>query len=146
MSIIREIKDEIAAAQREPTSRDLTVLAFLFLFIFTVIGCYSMFWKGNESGYIWVCVGLVLLAARLIPPLFRQIYKYWINFSVVLGYFVSRTILTIVFFIIVTPTGLIMKMLCKDPMERKIDSDKDSYWIPKEQEPDQSVERYQKQF
>jgi hypothetical protein len=146
VNVIQEIKDEIRAALRVPSSRDLTILAGLFLVLPGLIGCYLLLWKGSENGWIWIIAGAVLAACRMIPPLFRAIYDLWIGFSIVLGYFVSRILLTIVFFLVITPTGLIMRALGKDPMERKLDPAATTYWRRKEQEPDTSIERYEKQF
>jgi len=146
MNIIREIREEIQGAWKEPSSKDLSLLAALFLVIPGAIGCYLAFWKGSENGYIWIVAGLALAVSRLIPPLFRAIYRLWLGFSVVLGYFISRILLTIIFFLVLTPTGLIMRMVGKDPMERKLDPDAPSYWRPKEKSEDTSIERYEKQF
>jgi hypothetical protein len=146
MNIIQEIRDEIRSAWKEPSGRDLNLLALLFLFIPGVIGCYLAFWKGSWNGYVWITAGLTLGLSRVIPPLFRAIYRLWLGFSVVLGYFISRIILTIVFFIVLTPTGLIMRIFGKDPMERKLDPAAPSYWRPKEQLDETSIERYEKQF
>lgn len=146
MGIIQEIRDEIQAVEREPTSRDLTILALLFLGILSVIGAYKFFWKGSDSWYYWVGAGVVLAGLRLIPPVFRQLYGLWLRFSVILGYFVSRIILVITFFIAVLPIGILMRILGKDPMERKLDPQAPTYWIKRDEQEDYSIERYEKQF
>ncbi len=146
MNIIQEIKDEIRAAYRDPSSRDLNMLALLFLVIPGVIGAYQLFLKGSRSGYVWMAVGLVLCLCRLIPPLFRLIYRLWLSFSVVLGYFISRILLTIIFFLVIMPTGLTMRLFGNDPMERKLDPAAPSYWQKKEPQEDNSIARYEKQF
>ena len=116
------------AAWKEPSSRDLNVLALLFLVIPSVIGSYTAFWKGSSNGYVWIAAGIVLALSRIIPPLFRGIYRVWFGFSIVLGFFVSRLILTMVFWFIITPMALIMRVIGKDPMERKFDPNAGSYW------------------
>ncbi len=146
MSIIQEIKDEIQAAYREPSSRDLTILALLFLGFPGIVGLYLVYWKGAASGYTWIAVGVILALLRLIPPVFRLVYRGWIGISIIIGYFISRAILTLIFFLIITPTGLIFRIIGKDPMERKIDPARESYWQKREQEQDTSIERYEKQF
>lgn len=146
MNIIQEIKDEIQAVYKEPSGREMTILALIFLVIPGVIGSYYAFWKHSPNGYIWMAAGGVLCLARLVPPLFRLIYRLWIQFSVVLGFFVSRILLTIIFFLVITPTGLIMKLVGKDPMDRKLDPNASSYWIRRDQEANGSIERYEKQF
>lgn len=146
MSIISEIKEEIRSVRREPSSRDLNILALLFLILPAAYGCLQLFVKGNPKGYIWIGVGIALAVCRLIPPLFRAIFHFWVGFSVVLGYFVSRILLTIIFFLVLTPTGFIMRLLGKDPMDRRRDPEGQSYWIARVQETDTSIERYEKQF
>ncbi|MBI5569497.1 MAG: hypothetical protein HY914_06080 [Desulfomonile tiedjei] len=146
VSIIEEIRDEIRSVLVEPKGRDLTILALVFLILPGLYGSYQLFWKGSSTGYIWIGVGVALAVSRLIPPLFRQIYKVWIAFSVILGYFVSRILLTLIFFLVVTPVGLVMRLTGRDPMDRKWDPAAPTYWKAKEQEQDPTVERYERQF
>jgi len=146
MSIIKEIKDEIKAAYREPTKKDLNILALLFLVLPAAVGAHLLYWKGSSNGYVWIGVGLALFISRFIPPLFRKVYSIWVSFSIVIGYFVSRALLTFIFFVVMTPTGLLMRVFSKDPMDRKLDPNATSYWQKRELGDDTSVERYQKQF
>jgi Saxitoxin biosynthesis operon protein SxtJ len=146
MNIIEDIKSEIRATYREPSSADLNILAALFLVLPGLIGAYKVWWKGAQSGYIWIAVGVGLALCRLVPPLFRLIHRLWLDFSVILGYFVSRILLTIIFFLVIIPTGLIMRLVGKDPMDRKLDPAAATYWQRREPEPDQSIERYERQF
>ncbi len=146
MSIIQEIKEEIKAAYREPSSRDLTVLALLFLFVPLAIGLYTLYWKGSDTGYTWITVGIVLAVFRLVPRVFRLMYRGWIGISIIIGYFISRAILTIVFYFVITPIGLVFRLIGKDPMERKMDSTRETYWQKREPDKDTSMERYEKQF
>lgn len=146
MNIIAEIREEIQAARVEPSSRDLNILALLFLIIPGLIGSYLLFWKGSSNGYVWIAGGAGLCACRVVPPLFRLIYKLWVGFSVILGYFVSRILMTIIFFTVITPTGLIMRMMGKDPMRRRLDPQAKTYWMAKPRETEISIEKYEKQF
>jgi len=134
------------SAWKEPSGRDLNILALLFLAIPGLIGCYSAFWKGSSNGYVWIAAGIILASCRVIPPAFRAIYRVWFGFSIVLGYFVSRIILTVVFWLVITPMALIMRVLRKDPMDRKFDPSAPSYWRRREPTEDTSLERYGKQF
>lgn len=146
MGVIEEIKQEINAVEIDPTPRDLWILAIVFLVILSAIGAYSLFISGKWTGKIWIGAGVILFALRFIPPVFRLIYRMWIRLAVILGYFVSRILLTLVFIFVVTPTGLIRRMMGKDPMERKLDPDAKTYWSPKTDRPEQTIERYEKQF
>jgi hypothetical protein len=146
MNIIHEIREEIAAAQRPPSGRDLTVLALLFAAVGCGVGAYYVILRGSNAGLYWVVGGVALGSLRLIPSVFGSIYRVWVGFSIIIGYFVSRFILMIIFFIVMIPTGLLMRVLGKDPMDRKWARDSDSYWIKRSPEEDRSIERYEKQF
>ncbi|MGC8660792.1 MAG: SxtJ family membrane protein [Desulfomonilaceae bacterium] len=146
MSIVKDIKDEIKAAYREPSKKDLNILALLFLVLPSAIGAHLLYWKGSPKGYVWIGLGIGLFICRFIPPLFRRIYSTWVTVSIIIGYFVSRALLTFIFFVVISPTGALMRLLAKDPMDRKIDPDVKSYWQKREPSAENSVERYEKQF
>ncbi len=146
MNIIQEIREEIKAAVVVPTNRDMNILAALFLIIPCAIGAHLIYWRDSTYGYVWLGIGVSLFLARLVPPLFKFIFRQWVAFSVIIGYFISRILLTLIFFLVITPTGLLMKLFGKDPMDRKIDPQASTYWIEHEQPSDSTIERYKKQF
>jgi hypothetical protein len=146
MNIIAEIRDEIRAAAIEPSTRDMNILAALFLVLPGLLGAYLAFWKGSSNGYVWMTVGAVLAATRVIRPLFLIVYRLWIGMSVILGYFVSRVLVTLIFFLAIIPVGFIMRLVGRDPMDRKLDPNADSYWKKREPQTDYTVERYERQF
>ena len=69
MNIIQEIKEEMRAAYRDPSTRDLNVLALLFLILPALIGAYQLFLKGSSSGYVWMAAGLVPLPLQAYSPI-----------------------------------------------------------------------------
>ena len=77
---------------------------------------------------------LVILAVSFIvfgfsfPLILKPIYLAWMTFATILGWIMTRLILSILFFIIVTPIGLISRILKKRFLEVKFDPIKDSYW------------------
>ena len=62
---------------------------------------------------------------------FKKLYKAWMKFAHLLGWVNTRIILTLVYFLIMTPLALIFKVVGKDPMNRKLGG-QDSYWIKRE--------------
>jgi hypothetical protein len=146
MNIIQEIKDEIKAVSVVPTKRDMNILAVLFLVIPCAVGAHLLYWRDSAYGWVWLAIGIVLFLSRFIPPLFSYIFGKWVALSIVLGYFISRILLTLIFFLVIMPTGFIMKLFGKDPMDRKLDPEAKTYWIKHEQPENNSIERYEKQF
>ncbi len=146
MNIIQEIREEIRAAAVVPTKRDMNILAVLFLIVPCAIGAHLLYWRGSFYGWVWLALGISLFLSRFVPSLFKFIFGKWVALSIIIGYFISRILLTLIFFLVITPTGLIMKLFGKDPMERKLDPEAKTYWVKHEEPSEKTVERYEKQF
>jgi hypothetical protein len=65
--------------------------------------------------YGWVSFG-VLVAGLIIPGLFYPLAKLWFGLALILGWFSSRILLSLLFFLLVTPVGLIRRMMGKDKL------------------------------
>ena len=87
---------------------------------------------------------LVLLGA-VAPRILRRPYRVWMALAVVLGFVMTRVILTVFFFLVLTPTGLVFRLLGRDSLHRKIDRQAPTYWLPKEY-PIADRSRYEKFF
>ena len=72
--------------------------------------------------------GFFLLAGLLLPGLLGPVEWVWMKFAHVLGFVVTNVLLTLVFFIGVTLTGLVMRLLGKDPLGLGSSGDRDTYW------------------
>lgn len=89
-----------------------------------------LFLRGSSSWvYTASASGCFLLSGLLLPNLLRPVEKIWMLFAGILGYVMTNILLTIVFFIAVTPTGLLMRLFGRDPLFRRFDRNADSYWI-----------------
>ena len=100
----------------------------VFFLVFLIIGFYP-FLKGNEP-YFW---SIIISVIFLILGLFNSIYltpfnKLWFKFGILLGQIISPIVMGIVFFIVVTPIALFMKILNKDVLNLK-KNNKKTYWI-----------------
>jgi len=65
---------------------------------------------------------------------FKTIYRAWMKVAHAISWVLTRVILTIVFYLVVAPIGLIGKVFGKDFLDRKFDRHEDTYWIPRPQE------------
>ncbi len=80
--------------------------------------------------YLWIVTGvLVVFWALLAPDSIRGLYKVWMRIAMAIGNVVNTIILAIVFFIVITPMGIVMRMMGKDPMHRTLDISVASYRI-----------------
>ena len=102
----------------------------VFFVVFLLIGLWPIL-KGNELRIWSIVISLIffilgILNSKILTPF----NKVWFRFGIFLGNFISPIIMGIVFFLVVTPTGLIMKLFKKDLINlRKNNSS--TYWIEK---------------
>ena len=94
----------------------------------------------------FVGIGLLLiLLGVLFPNLLKPINKAWMTLAIILGWFMSRVILTILFYLIVTPIGFLLKIFGKDLLKLKSDSSLSSYWDEREKKAGEKID-YERQF
>lgn len=87
---------------------------FLFTFVFTLVAFWPL-WPLTTPNLYWLAGAGVWLAAALIYPKgLAPLYKAWMAFGHVLGWINARIILGIVFFAVVMPIGLVMRLFGKD--------------------------------
>lgn len=88
-----------------------------------------LFWKEKESYQIFLTVGTILFVLGiLVPAVLKPIYWIWMIFATILGWIMTRVILSLLFYIIITPIGLILRFFGKQFLELKWDKSKESYW------------------
>ncbi|MBT4936735.1 hypothetical protein HON22_02355 [Candidatus Peregrinibacteria bacterium] len=63
------------------------------------------------------------------------IKSYWLKFAHTLGFINTKILLTLVFFLVITPIGLIMRLFGKDFLRKKMNKKIHSYWIQREEQP-----------
>ena len=103
----------------------------VFFIVFLFIGLYPLTYNGEIRiwslffSFIFIILGL--LNSRILTPL----NKIWFKFGLFLGKIISPLIMAIIFFLVVTPIGLIMRLIGKDVLNLKFNTKK-SYWIEKD--------------
>ena len=113
----------------------------VFFIVFLIIALYPL--TNQEDTRIWsllvsfIFLTLGLLNSRLLLPL----NKLWFKFGIFLGNLISPIVMGIIFFLVVTPTALIMRLLGKDVLNLK-KNNKNSYWTDK----NNSNNNFKKQF
>jgi len=102
----------------------------VFFVVFLLIGLWPIL-KGNEIRIWSIIISLIFLILGILnSKILTPFNKVWFRFGIFLGNFISPIIMGIVFFLVVTPTGLIMKLFRKDLINlRKNNSS--TYWIEK---------------
>jgi len=100
----------------------------VFCIVFLIVAIYPLI--NNSEIRIWsIILALIFLILGLINSQFlTPLNRVWFKFGIFLGKFVSPVAMGLVFFLVVTPTGMIMKLLKKDILKLKKNNNK-SYWI-----------------
>ena len=100
----------------------------LFFFIFLAIGIWPLFSSGDPRLWSLFFSFVFLVLGLLNSKILKPIKDSWIKFGEILGKFIAPIIMAAVFFIILTPTGLLLRIFGKDLLKTKYSKDS-SYWI-----------------
>ena len=102
----------------------------VFFIVFLIIALYPML-KGQDLRLWSLIISLIFLILGIInSTVLTPLNKIWFKFGILLGNIISPIVMAIVFFVVVTPTGIIMKILRKDLIGLK-KNNKNTYWIEK---------------
>ena len=121
------------------------VFGFIIGTILLIISGY-LFWKEKEAFQILLAIGITLfLTAIAIPRVLKPVYCIWMIFAIILGWFMTRLILSLLFYIVFTSIGLTLRLFGKQFLELRWDKSKESYWNSRTNENLQN-KNYEKQF
>tara|TARA_A100001011_G_scaffold379204_1_gene444926 strand:+ start:497 stop:880 length:384 start_codon:yes stop_codon:yes gene_type:complete len=114
----------------EPKISSNKSFGIVFFIVFFLIGIYPIL--NDDQVKIWsliisvVFLILGLLNSRILSPL----NKIWFKFGILLGKIISPLVMGLIFFIVVTPIGILMRLFNKDLLNLKFNKNK-TYWIEK---------------
>jgi len=135
--MFEEIRD-IKSGRKELREFGLTVGI-----IFIILGSIAL-WRGKQIYLYLLIPGILLVFFGLIhPAILKPLQKIWMSFSIVIGFFMSHIILSVLFYLVLTPIGLVMRLFGKDILDQRIEKNKISYWkdIENKVKPKESYER-----
>jgi len=122
--------------------RDFGILIGFILLIIAGI----LFYKERESYELIILLGIAFIGLGLgMPIILKPFYLIWMYFAVVLGWFMTRLILGLLFYIIVSPIGLISRLFGKRFLDLKDSALNSSYWKYKNNQRT-SHQDFEKQF
>lgn len=131
--------------------KDLRTFAYIWAFIFFVIGIYPLY-KSDFSGLLtidslqalksltirswslYACLAFVIVGT-FMPRVLTWFYKIWVKFGELIGGVISKIILLILFYGLFTPISIVLKVLRKDLLHKKLDKKSQSYWLDRTMQP-----------
>ena len=111
-----------------PSNRNFGIV---FSVVFLIISLWPLLSQNDVRIWSLVISGIFLILGLINSKLLLPLNKIWFKFGILLGNFIAPIVMGIVYFMVVTPTGLIMRLLGKDLLNLK-KNNKDTYWIEKD--------------
>ena len=92
-----------------------------------------LLWKFPFSPWPWGAGAVFMLIGLVMPRLLGPFHRLWMGFAELIGSINSKIILTVCFYLIILPFGLMLRIFRADPMARRLDKDKESYRVNSKQ-------------
>jgi len=112
--------------------KDVRKFGLLFSVVALAITGFTYF---HQSAVWPVFLGLAaffLTTGLFAVPLLRPVYRVWMTFAFILGWINTRIILGIAFFLVLTPIGLLMRLFGKNPIDVRLERERESYWVKRD--------------
>lgn len=138
MTITEEIK------KLKITPKSLKEFGLLVGGIFMALGGFSL-WRGHGIALIFIVLGVCLfLPGLFFPSVLRRPYLAWMTMAFMMGWVMTRVILTILFIFTMFPISLLARVRGHAFLDLDIKKRRDSYWVQKKRS--EAVNPYEKQF
>ena len=130
----------------EVTNSDLRKFGFIMGGMFALIFGLIFPWIGDRTKDTWPIWPFIVMAvfwavAVVAPQILRPVNEIWIKVGNVLGFINSRIILGVMFFAMIFPIGMLLKLFGKDSMNRKLNKNADTYRIVTKQRNKEHLEK-----
>jgi hypothetical protein len=131
---------------RRPSATDLRAFGAILPVFFGAVGA-ALRWRFGHADAglgVWAAGAVAAGVYAAIRPLRLPMYLAWMNLFFPLGWVVSHAVLVVVFFGVVTPVALAMRLVRYDPMKRRLEPSAPTYWTGRR--PTGDVARYLRQY
>ena len=132
MSWISDVAHELRKLKK--TKKDLRKFGLLVGSVFIALCGLGMYrhWNSSLNEASGIVGSILFLGGALRPMWLAGVYSVWMGAAFAIGWLVSRVILVILFYLVITPIGLIARSMGKEFLEIGPDRKKNSYWIAKD--------------
>jgi hypothetical protein len=132
---------------RNPSRRELRQFAGIWLpAFFALVGGLILYKTGHVllPIVLWTPALLLSVMGLVKPAWIRPVYIVWMFAAAPIGWLMSRLILAIVYYLVLTPIGLMLRLVKPDLLQERFDSSAATYWVKRE--PARDTSRYFRQF
>ena len=132
--------------KKRSETREARKFGVILTFILLGIAALSLWRQHHGRATVMASVAVVVLGCTfLAAPLWLKFFRVWMKFAELLSWVMTRVLLSLFFYLILTPAGFVMRVLGKAPLDLAWKDGKPTYWIDKP-EVEYTVERYSKQY
>ena len=118
---------------------------FVFATVFALIGALPLLSGDGVRAWSLAVAAAFLAVALALPSVLTGLNRLWLRFGLLLHRIVSPVVLGVMFFLVVTPTGFLMRLLGKDPLRLRYEEKASTYWIDRTP-PGPPPESFDRQF
>ena len=104
----------------------------VFAVVFVIIGLWPLWDGGPMRFWALIVAGAFLAAGLFAPAILRPLNQLWFLFGMALHKVVNPLVMGLLFYLTVTPIALIMRLVGKDPLNRRFDVESKSYWVERD--------------
>lgn len=126
-------------------NREIRKFGCIALVFFGFLSALGFFTNKPLPTYIFGFLTILGLGFIIIPSPLRPIYSTWLKIAHYIGRIVTMLILTLAYYMVITPSALIKRMVSGRPLPVRPNKQKTSYWVPRI-EPVQPKERFLKRY
>ncbi|MCH2126817.1 MAG: SxtJ family membrane protein [Pirellulaceae bacterium] len=130
----------------DPTRQQLRMFGWLLLPFGALVGLI-VFWQSANATLASGIAGVIAatgLVGLVLRPFLLWVYRIWLMVTYPIGWVMSHLMVAIVFYLLISPIGIVMRFAGRDELRRSFDDECESYWTPREEPEDN--ERYFRQF
>jgi multisubunit Na+/H+ antiporter MnhG subunit len=124
------IREEIKNIQT--TMKELRKFGIILSVFLSIIAGISLWKSGTLYNYLFPTAAGILILALAFPRILKFIYIPWMALAILIGWVMTRVILTLLYYLVFTPISLLLNLLGKDLLDEKINPEKSSYWVQRE--------------
>ena len=130
-----------------PGAKDLRLFALLFLVFAGGLGGPVFYFKYGwvlAAKILWIAAAVVGIVGLIRPKLILPVYVVMMAIGLPIGMVISTLLIAVIYYLVLTPIGLIARLVGYDPMKRQFEPTLETYWIRRA--PTTDVRRYFRQF
>jgi len=123
------------------TDRDIRKFGCIAVLVFGAFSALAIWRDKQVMTYFFGTLLFLGFCFLLLPKPFKPVYKTWLKIAHMIGTLITMVILTLFFYLVITPAAAAKRVFGGSPLPRKPSPELESYWVPRK-EPAQSKERF----